>query len=58
MELGVPISLSYPACVALGATHAEVEECVEEALASYADDLHTRGGSLPAPHHTVGTVAA
>jgi predicted RNase H-like HicB family nuclease len=47
-----------PGVVALGATRSEVGERIEEALAAYADDLRKRGGSLPAPHHTTGTVAA
>ncbi|HEY4812055.1 MAG TPA: type II toxin-antitoxin system HicB family antitoxin [Solirubrobacteraceae bacterium] len=47
-----------PGVVALGATRPEVEERTEEALAAYADDLRGRGGSLPAPHHAAGTVAA
>jgi predicted RNase H-like HicB family nuclease len=47
-----------PGVVALGATRSEVGERIKEALAAYADDLHERGESLPAPHHTSGTVAA
>jgi predicted RNase H-like HicB family nuclease len=47
-----------PGVVALGATRSEVGERIEEALAAYADDLRSRGRSLPAPHHTAGTVAA
>jgi predicted RNase H-like HicB family nuclease len=47
-----------PGVVALGATRPEVEERIGEALAAYADDLRGRGGSLPVPHHTAGTVAA
>jgi predicted RNase H-like HicB family nuclease len=47
-----------PCVVALGATRSEVSERIEEALAAYADDLRSRGGSLPAPHHAAGTVAA
>jgi predicted RNase H-like HicB family nuclease len=47
-----------PGVVALGATRSEVGERIKEALAAYADDLRKRGGSLPAPHHTTGTVAA
>lgn len=47
-----------PGVVALGATRFEVGGRIEEALAAYADDLRRRGGSLPAPHHTGGTVAA
>jgi predicted RNase H-like HicB family nuclease len=44
--------------VALGATRSEVGERIEEALTAYADDLRGRGGALPVPHHTAGTVAA
>jgi hypothetical protein len=29
-----------------------------EALAAYAVEIRAKGGSLPAPHHAVGTVAA
>jgi predicted RNase H-like HicB family nuclease len=47
-----------PGVVALGATRSEVEKRIEEALAAYADELRERGGSLPAPHHAAGTVAA
>jgi predicted RNase H-like HicB family nuclease len=47
-----------PGVVALGATRSEVGERIKEALAAYADDLRERGESLPAPHHTTGTVAA
>jgi predicted RNase H-like HicB family nuclease len=47
-----------PGVVALGATRSEVGERIQEALAAYADDLRERGGSLPAPHHTTGIVAA
>ncbi len=47
-----------PGVVALGATHPEVVERIREALAAYAEDLSLRGGSLPAPHHTAGTIAA
>ena len=47
-----------PGVVALGATRSEVVERIQEALAAYADDLSRRGRSLPAPHHTAGTIAA
>lgn len=47
-----------PGVVALGATRSEVVERIREALAAYADDLSLRGQSLPAPHHTAGTIAA
>ncbi len=46
----------FPGVVAIGATRSEVVERIEEALAAYADDLTRRGGSLPAPHHTAGTI--
>jgi predicted RNase H-like HicB family nuclease len=45
-----------PGVVALGATRTEVAERIKEALSAYAEDLHERGESLPAPHHVVGTV--
>ncbi|HEX5852584.1 MAG TPA: type II toxin-antitoxin system HicB family antitoxin [Solirubrobacteraceae bacterium] len=47
-----------PGVVALGETRAEVTERIGEALATYAEDLRQRGGSLPAPHHVAGTIAA
>ena len=47
-----------PGVVALGTTRAEASERIREALAAYVADLRARGGSLPAPHHTTGTVAA
>ncbi len=46
-----------PGVVALGATREEVAERIQDALSAYADDLHERGQSLPAPHHSTGTVA-
>jgi predicted RNase H-like HicB family nuclease len=47
-----------PGVVAIGARRRGVGERIEEALPAYADDLRKRGGSLPAPHQTTGTVAA
>ena len=47
-----------PGVVALGATRDEVAARIKEALAAYTDDLQRRGGTLPAPHHIAGTVAA
>jgi predicted RNase H-like HicB family nuclease len=47
-----------PGVVALGVSRAEVADRIREALRAYADDVHDRGGSLPAPHHAAGTVAA
>ena len=47
-----------PGVVALGATRSQVGERIEEALAAYTDELRRSGGSLPAPHHTAGTIAA
>jgi predicted RNase H-like HicB family nuclease len=47
-----------PGVVALGASRVEVADRIQEALSAYADDIRERGGSLPAPHHDVGTVAA
>jgi predicted RNase H-like HicB family nuclease len=47
-----------PGVVALGTTHAEVTERIQEALAAYAEDLRQSGGSLPIPHHLAGTAAA
>jgi predicted RNase H-like HicB family nuclease len=47
-----------PGVVALGATRAEVAQRIKEALSAYSEDLRERGQSLPAPHHTAGTVAA
>lgn len=47
-----------PGVVALGATRDEVAARIREALAAYTDDLRQRGGTLPAPHHIAGTVAA
>jgi predicted RNase H-like HicB family nuclease len=47
-----------PGVVAIGSSRAEVTERIQEALSAYADDLQQRGGSLPAPHHAAGTVAA
>jgi predicted RNase H-like HicB family nuclease len=58
MELGVRNLPDLPGVVALGTTRSEVGERIEEALAAYAADLRGRGGALPAPHHTAGTVAA
>ena len=47
-----------PGVVALGTTHSETAERIQEALAAYADDLRQRGGALPDPHHLAGTAAA
>ena len=47
-----------PGVVALGATREQAAERIKEALSAYAEDLHERGGSLPVPQHTTGTVAA
>jgi predicted RNase H-like HicB family nuclease len=47
-----------PGVVALGATRDEVAAGIEEAMSAYAEDLRERGVSLPAPHHSTGTVAA
>ena len=47
-----------PGVVAIGPSRSEVAERIQEALSVYAEDLHQRGGSLPAPHHAAGTVAA
>jgi len=47
-----------PGVVGLGASRSEAAERIHEALAAYTDDLRQRGGSLPAPHHAVGTIAA
>jgi predicted RNase H-like HicB family nuclease len=47
-----------PGVVALGTSRSEVSERIEEALVAYAGDLRRRGGSLPPPHHTAGTIAA
>lgn len=47
-----------PGVVALGGTREEVAEGIREALHAYADDLGQRGLTLPAPHHSSGTVAA
>ncbi len=46
-----------PGVVALGDTRSEVSERIQEALSAYSDELSRRGESLPAPHHTAGTVA-
>lgn len=47
-----------PGVVALGSSSAEVSERIREALRAYSEDLRERGESLPAPHHSAGTVAA
>ena len=47
-----------PGVVALGPTREVVGDRIREALAAYAEDLRERGQVLPAPHHSVGTVAA
>lgn len=47
-----------PGVVALGGTHVEVKERIQEALAAYADDVRRRGERLPRPHHAAGTIAA
>jgi predicted RNase H-like HicB family nuclease len=47
-----------PGVVALGASQAEVQDRIQEAVSAYVEDLRERGGSLPLPHHTAGTVAA
>jgi predicted RNase H-like HicB family nuclease len=47
-----------PGVVALGATRDEVSAGIKEALSAYAEDLRERAVSLPAPHHSAGTVAA
>jgi predicted RNase H-like HicB family nuclease len=47
-----------PGVVALGVTREEAALRIQEALSAYAEDLQQRGQSLPAPHHTAGTIAA
>jgi len=47
-----------PGVVALGVSREQAAERIKEALSAYAEDLHQRGESLPAPHHATGTVAA
>jgi len=47
-----------PGVVALGVSREQAAERIKEALSAYAEDLHHRGESLPAPHHATGTVAA
>jgi predicted RNase H-like HicB family nuclease len=47
-----------PGVVALGTTHTEVAERIQEALSAFADDLRDRGRSLPVPHHAAGVIAA
>lgn len=47
-----------PGVVALGKTRTEVGERIREALAAYVDAIRDTGGTLPAPHHSAGTVAA
>jgi predicted RNase H-like HicB family nuclease len=47
-----------PGVVALGTTREEATQRIQEALSAYAEDLQQRGRSLPAPHHSAGTVAA
>ena len=47
-----------PGVVALGSTRDEVAERIKEALTGYTEDLRERGETLPAPHHTAGTVVA
>jgi predicted RNase H-like HicB family nuclease len=47
-----------PGVVALGASQAEVQDRIQEAVSAYVEDLRERGGTLPLPHHTAGTVAA
>ena len=49
--------LALPGVVALGSTRAEVAERIQEALSSYAEDLHQRGMPLPDPQHVAGTAA-
>jgi predicted RNase H-like HicB family nuclease len=47
-----------PGVVALGMSRAEAADRIQEALNAYAEDLQDRGQTLPASHHTAGTVAA
>jgi len=47
-----------PGVVGLGATRSEAAERIEGALSAYSGDLRECGETLPAPHHTAGTVAA
>jgi predicted RNase H-like HicB family nuclease len=47
-----------PGVVALGASQSEVQDRIQEAVSAYVEDLRERGGTLPLPHHTAGTVAA
>lgn len=44
-----------PGVVALGASRAEVEQQVQEALHAYAEEMLSLGRELPAPVHPVGT---
>ena len=45
-----------PGVVALGATRSEVAERIEEAASAYAENLRELGQTLPAPHHSAGTI--
>lgn len=47
-----------PGVVALGRTREEITSRIKEALAAYVADARERGLTLPAPHHSTGTVAA
>ena len=47
-----------PGVVALGDSHAEVEERIREALQAYADEMRSLGRELPEPVHAVGTIHA
>lgn len=47
-----------PGIVALGTTHSETAERIQEALAAFAEDLRGLDRALPVPHHAAGTVAA
>ncbi len=50
-------SPDVPGCIAVGDTRDEVERNYKEALEIYADEMKTRGLSLPEPHADDGRVA-
>lgn len=45
-----------PGVVALGKTHEEVADRIQEALGAYVEYLRDEGQALPPPVHTTGTI--
>jgi predicted RNase H-like HicB family nuclease len=51
-------SPDLPGCVAVGATQAEVERLIDEAIPLHLDAMRAVGEPIPEPRHRAGSVSA